>query len=1204
MKVKLIIFSLLNIFLLISQELRAQTCADIFTGPIQTTTTGSNITMGWLSQVSGASGNTLDTPSLTDNSGLGMSCGSGACAASGSPSNQGSYSGGYPGGSNISTSWGQNISVSPGNYGNFYHGGNGTITFSPGVYTFSGTFNSNAFARIAISSPGTVSIFVQGNITLAYRFQFNVSNTDRYAFLHSAGNISIGNEVTANALFYGENVTVNFRAEVNGAIAARTQLTLQSLVDVNYDSVQVSNTDTNGFCSGGSSSGPNPIAEWRMEELSWNGTADEVVDSSANGLHGRAVAVNSNYPATSALSPAIAGDPGTCFYGTFDGPNAGYIQVNDPGNASILDLDEFTVTAWIQANSWPASDLMTIASKDDNFEFHLNPGGQIFWWWGNGSNRNLTSTVSVPRNEWHHVAISYERGAQAIIIDGVTRGTSSSNASIGQNNVSFYIGTDWNFDSRNFDGFIDEVRVYDQALNASDVAAIMAETHPCSGVPLIDHFEIDVGTGSASTCAATQITITAYDASNTVLTGYNGTIALSTSTNNGDWSGNDINGSLTAGGSDSGAASYTFDTADQGSIILDLANTHAETLTITVNDSTNGVVTSSSNLSFSENIFIVSPEATQIVGRDTEVEISLWRRDPSTGDCGIATAYNGNQNLKAWLIEQAEDPAGVDMTLSTTSLPLSRPASDNLNLNFTNGVATATLLESTFVGKYSLSIEDTASSFTSGSDISSASNDIIFRPFGFYLEATGNPAATDATGAVFTRAGQTFSLQASAVAWDSGDDLNDDGIPDGFDDDDPANNVNLADNTAAQGFGLESPGETLSLSAKLLSPLAGTDPGLSDGSAPGDARVLSSFALNGSTWSATTNDIQFDEVGIIEITAAVTDVLSGGDYMGSSQSANIIGKSTYVGRFTPDHFLISGVNMTEACEAVLPYSYMGEEFAISWSLQAVNASNTVTINYEGAYAKLISLGQLDFVAVDADGPTALSSRMTLLASNFPWAAGVASKNSSLRLERATSPDGPYTQTDIGIQLNDSDGITLLVSDLDLDSDNDTIDDAYTLARGDFRFGRLRLQDAFGPETADLAVEFVTEYWDGELWLRNADDSCSSIALSEISYPAGSIDIPANRSVSLGAGSSTGTYSSIAGSAVNFSTGDAGHYFSAPGAGNMGDITVDVDLTNYPWLRFDWDQDGTYDDSALPTGHFTFGSYRGHDRIIYWQEILQ
>ena len=48
--------------------------------------------------------------------------------------------------------------------------------------------------------------------------------------------------------------------------------------------------------------------------------------------------------------------------------------------------------------------------------------------------------------------------------------------------------------------------------------------------------------------------------------------------------------------------------------------------------------------------------------------------------------------------------------------------------------------------------------------------------------------------------------------------------------------------------------------------------------------------------------------------------------------------------------------------------------------------------------------------------------------------------------------------------------------------------------------------------------------------------------------------------------------------------------------------VDVDLTNYAWLRFDWNNDASYsNDTALPSARYTFGTYRGNDRTLFWQD---
>jgi MSHA biogenesis protein MshQ len=214
-----------------------------------------------------------------------------------------------------------------------------------------------------------------------------------------------------------------------------------------------------------------------------------------------------------------------------------------------------------------------------------------------------------------------------------------------------------------------------------------------------------------------------------------------------------------------------------------------------------------------------------------------------------------------------------------------------------------------------------------------------------------------------------------------------------------------------------------------------------------------------------------------------------------------------------------------------------------------------------------------------------------------------SASASINLARNSAPDGPFSATKIGVTLSDTDSVTLRSSDITFDSDANGSNDALLFGQSAFYYGRLRLDDAFGPETANLPVSFQTDYWTGSIWSRNTIDSCTTIATSAISYPSGAISVVGNRTVTVGAGTTTGTFvPALVGSTVNFSSGDAGNYFSAPGSGKTGSFQVDVDLTNYVWLRFDWNNDANYsNDTALPTARYTFGNYRGNDRTLFWQD---
>lgn len=721
-----------------------------------------------------------------------------------------------------------------------------------------------------------------------------------------------------------------------------------------------------------------------------------------------------------------------------------------------------------------------------------------------------------------------------------------------------------------------------------------------NSAPAINSWVIDVGVGTASTCSSRAITITARDVSNNKLTGYTGTVALTTSTGRGTWSktstGSDANGTLTPGAADSGQASYTFTAGDAGDIVLNLANQRAQSLTVTVTDATAGKNSTSASLTFGNNAFVITTTDSLgddlIAGRSHTLTATMMRRDPTTGDCGTASGYNV-AGVKLWLTRALGDPGGTGPTAtnitnnSSAVLPNAEPASNNINLNFSGGVANFRLLAAD-VGKYSVNIKDASNTFA-GSAITGSSSNLIARPFGFYIFGTGIPGASSATGSLFKKAGENFGVSVRAVAWESGDDLNNDGVADGHQDADPANNASLSNNSALPNFGKEVGGaEQVLLSTALFAPSSGANSGLSG------TTSLSSFT-NG---TASTSNLAFNNVGIIELTAALSD----GDYLGAgaTRTNKIVGRSGYVGRFYPNAFSLSNIVLSPACSAMVGFSYLGQTFTTQLRLTALTTTGAVATNYRSDFVKLANLTN-HFGAVDLDLPTPLTSRVVLGDQVYAWSNGVLEAEVDMSIARAAAVDGPFSAARIGLRPIDSDAVALLPAQLNLDTDNNGSADMANLGSTQLRFGRLRLEDSYGPETANLPVRFLTEYWSGSDWIQNPDDSCTTLALTEIVYPQGAINNAANRTVTLGSGTTTGQYGSINASQITFDDGDAGHYFSAPGVGNTGSFAVEVDLTDYSWLRFDWNNDGNFSDAALPSANFTFGSYRGHDRVLYWLE---
>jgi len=743
-------------------------------------------------------------------------------------------------------------------------------------------------------------------------------------------------------------------------------------------------------------------------------------------------------------------------------------------------------------------------------------------------------------------------------------------------------------------------------LDYMEFAGPNASVASCEAGPALSRFDIDVG-GSASVCSAQTISITAIGTDNDVLESYIGSINISTSTDNGTWSttgvSGDTYGSLSNITSDGGSATYGFEALgeDLGQVTLNLSNTHAESLRITVNDPGEGVSSTSSSLTFSENAFLVETTDSLgedvIAGRPHQFMVSLVGRDvddpnyPDT-DCGVLTEYNESA-VKAWITRSSADPNGTNPQLNNSDesdvITLQNneaAATDLLNMNFVSGVANVSL-ETTDVGQYSIEFLDDNAAF-SQSEIRGGSETITVRPFGLLVSVDGNPAATNHLGSIFQAAGENFTVNVQAKAWHVDNDTDDDGVADFYNDVSSSNNADFLGSDILS-FGQEIPAETVLLEATQIDPSISSDQVLQ-----GD-RTFSSFSSGGGSTSA----VYIDDIGIYELQASIST-----PYLNASSAATEKANSASIeiGRFVPSYYSVSQQSLTPACEAS-DFSYLSQPFGLEFTIQAHSSRTTVTESYEGDYAKLVSLNAADLGGADEGVPTNLSSRLSMNEYTLIWSEGVSAIDSDVSIDRVSGTDGPFTSVELGTTFIDSDDVSIRISDLNLDTDGDTDMDLVGLGSTNLYFGRVVLPNIHGPESSPLVASFYTEYWDGVAWVQMINDNCTAVSQSDISFPDGSIDIVSNRSVSLGSGTTAASFLDTSSGAINFVGGDAGLEFSAPGATNTGQFSIDVDLSSYPWLRFDWDQNGSHDDSALPTAEISFGSYRGHDRIIFWQEVL-
>ncbi|MBT6246327.1 MAG: hypothetical protein HOI43_12995, partial [Gammaproteobacteria bacterium] len=525
-------------------------------------------------------------------------------------------------------------------------------------------------------------------------------------------------------------------------------------------------------------------------------------------------------------------------------------------------------------------------------------------------------------------------------------------------------------------------------------------------------------------------------------------------------------------------------------------------------------------------------------------------------ECNNPTSCQRNKDMTAGSTSIEENNLGASLTYQTVNLAFNGSGYAPFNLTYND--AGSTKLYSTMTVP--------ASGNNPAIAASGSSNAFVSKPADLVTTVTGNPGTTS-SGNGFIAAGTDFSIAIEARNASGG---------------------------TTPNFGQETSPETAK--ANLVSLVY---PSITN------AGVLSSssYTLSGSTNGAGTITASFSEVGSITLNADIGD----GDYLGAG---NVTGSTTgTVGRFYPDEFHLSSDSVIDACTANSNHTYMGQNgLNINFTVTAKNTAGATLTHYDAANYAVSSIGPA--IEATSNNGVDLSSRLTLASGS--WTSGVYSVSTSVaNFSRTTSgaPDGPLL-LDVGLTITDSlDNRNFDSLNFRPDTSGNCVSSSNCSSRllvgnPTLRYGRLVINSASGPETQPLAVTLQTEYFNGSGFALNTADSCTSIARSQIEFNGNAITSTGALTVAVGGGNTTAGFGNLQASSVNWIAGDAGLSFSPPGTGVVGSLTVEIDLTNYPWLQYNWNLDNpaTYDESPAPAT-IIFGTFRGHDKVIYWREAF-
>jgi MSHA biogenesis protein MshQ len=370
----------------------------------------------------------------------------------------------------------------------------------------------------------------------------------------------------------------------------------------------------------------------------------------------------------------------------------------------------------------------------------------------------------------------------------------------------------------------------------------------------------------------------------------------------------------------------------------------------------------------------------------------------------------------------------------------------------------------------------------------------------------------------------------------------------------------LSTPTATKNFGKEISPEGASLSFSKCQP---TGIGASSGNFSGNLGVFNNGA-------ASSSNLNWTEAGNGDLTATLTSgsyLNSGLTVLGNTGTSGLVCNGAgNVGRFIPDHF---DTLVTQGC-ATGNFTYSGQPFTMQ--VVAKNSNNNVTVNYDGSInttpnsSKVLTLSDSNSIAVGSLAPSTIA--------NTSFLAGIANVTPSFTFTGAlTSP------ATIKLHAIDSDNVASFAIE----------------GTASIRSGRLRLLNAYGSELLSLPIPLEAQYWNGSSYVRNQQDSCTTVPASSISM--------SNYRNNLSACETRIGYLSGTG---NLSNGVSRYLrLSKPGAGNNGSVDLTVNMSsvsgktcvtatesnatsaNIPWL------------GASPATRATFGIYK--TPIIYMRE---
>ncbi|MFA5432209.1 MAG: LamG-like jellyroll fold domain-containing protein [Candidatus Paceibacterota bacterium] len=211
----------------------------------------------------------------------------------------------------------------------------------------------------------------------------------------------------------------------------------------------------------------NLVSEWKFDTsiLTDRPTIDADVVDTWGGVNNGTIPASPSIPTTKTSSSCVNG---SCL--SFDGSDD-YVNIVSSSNLKIADT--LTMSAWIRSDVIPSSAWQCVFGKRTaswyGYMLTLQTNGKVGAYVANGSEYQVYSDSSIIPNTWYYIVGTYNGNNLKLYINGISQldiKVASLNGSSNTNDMT--IGVD-PAGGNQFDGLIDEVRLYNAAIPTSQI---------------------------------------------------------------------------------------------------------------------------------------------------------------------------------------------------------------------------------------------------------------------------------------------------------------------------------------------------------------------------------------------------------------------------------------------------------------------------------------------------------------------------------------------------------------------------------------------------------------------------------------------------------------------------------------------------------------------------------------------------------------